>query len=160
MKSNIFATLALVSASAMAGTGGKTMQSVSEQVHVETAGGKVVVRLAVENRGARPVYVPKALYEDDELIAPVFDIRDANTGKEIAYIGRKVKRGPITKDDYLQVRPGAKKTNCIDITPSYDFLAGEHTYKLTFPGSFITDLAHLDAPQVLPVMPVSFIFRK
>lgn len=160
MKSTIFAALALVSASAMAGAGGNTMQSVSEQVHVDTGGGKVVVRLAVENRGPHPVYVPKALYEDDELIAPVFDIRDAKTGKEIEYIGRKVKRGAITKDDYLEVKPGAKKANSIDITPSYDFPAGEHTYKLTFQGSFIADLAHLDVPKTLPVMPVSFVFRK
>ena len=159
MKSTIFAALALVSASAVAGAGGKTM-SVSEQVHVDTAGGKVVVRLAVENHGPQPVYVPKAIYEDDELIAPVFDIRDTKTGKEVEYIGRKVKRGAITKDDYLEVKPGAKKANSIDITPSYDFLAGEHTYKLTFQGSFIADLAHLDVPKTLPVMPVSFVFRK
>lgn len=159
MKSTTFATLALVSASAIAGAGGK-MQSASEQVHVETAGGKVIVRLAVENHGTQPVYVPKAVYEDDELIGPVFDIRDTRTGKEIEYIGRKVKRGPITKDDYVQVKPGAKKANSIDITSSYDFLAGEHTYKLTFPGSLIADLTHLDAPARLPVMPVSFVFRK
>ena len=153
----MFAALALMSASAMAG--GK-MTDVSEQVWVDTAGGKVIVRLAVTNRGTLPVYVPKAVYQDDELIAPVFDIRDASSGKEIAYIGRKVKRGPITKDDYLAVRPGAQKTHSIDISSSYAFMAGEHTYKLTFPGSFVSDLAHLDAPRVLPVMPVSFVFRK
>ena len=136
------------------------MHSASEQVFVETAGGRVIVRLAVDNHGTLPVHVPKAVYEDDELIAPVFDIRDAKTGKEIEYIGRKVKRGPITKDDYLEVKPGAKKANSIDITSSYDFMAGERTYKLTFPGSIVTDLAQLDAPRVLPVMPVSFVFRK
>ncbi|NML63149.1 hypothetical protein HHL21_19095 [Massilia sp. RP-1-19] len=160
MKSTTFAALALMTASAMAGAGGRTMNGVSEQVHVETAGGRAIVRLAVENHSKQPVYVPKAVYEDDELIAPVFDIREAGTDRQIEYIGRKVKRGPITKDDYVQVKPGAKKTNSIDITSSYDFLAGEHTYKLTFPGSIVTDLAQLDVPTRLPVMPVSFVFRK
>lgn len=136
------------------------MTDVGEQVAVDTGGGKVVVRLSVQNRGAAPVYAPKALYQDDELIGPVFDIRDAKTGQEIAYIGRKVKRGPITKDDYIQVKPGANTSNSIDITSSYDFKAGENTYTLSFPGSFVNDLARLDAPRGLPVMPVSFVFRK
>ena len=160
MNSLIFAALALMSASAMAGAGGRTMNSVSEQVHVETARGRAIVWLVVENHGKQPVYVPKAVYEDDELIAPVFDIREARTGRQIEYVGRKVKRGPITRDDYVQVKPGAKKANSIDITSSYDFLAGEHPYKLTFPGSFVTDLAQLDTAARLPVMPASFIFRK
>ncbi|MBZ2209052.1 hypothetical protein [Massilia soli] len=157
MKQAMFAALALVIASALAG--GK-MTGVNEQVAVDTAGGKVVVRLAVANHGTHPVHVPKAIYQDDELIAPVFDIRDARTGKNITYIGRKVKRGPITKDDYLQVKPGATASNSIDITSSYDFLAGEHAYTLAFPGSVINDLAQIDAPRGLPVMPVSFVFRK
>ena len=157
MKRTMFAALALMSVASMAG--GK-MTDVSEQVWVDTAGGKVIVRLAVDNRGMLPVHVPKAIYQDDELIAPVFDIRDASSGREIAYIGRKVKRGPITRDDYLPVKPGARKTHSIDITSSYAFVAGEHSYKLTFPGSFVNDLAHLDAPRVLPVMPVSFVLRK
>lgn len=157
MVRTMFAALALGSASAMAGD---KVMDVSEQVAVDAAGGKVIVRLAVANRGTLPVYVPKAIYQDDELIAPVFDIRDASTGKEIAYIGRKVKRGPITADDYLQVKPGAKASNSIDITSSYDFPAGERTYTLGFPGSLVHNLAHLDAPRGLPVMPVSFVFRK
>lgn len=162
MKSTIFAALALMGTSAMAGAGVETMQSVSEQVQVESGGGRVIVQLTVNNQGTQPVYVPKAVYEDDELIGPVFDIRDVRTGKAIDYIGRKVKRGPITKDDYVAVKPGAKKTNRIDITSSYDFAAGEHTYKLTYGGGFLTDLAQLqsDAPARLPVMPVSFVFRK
>lgn len=160
MKPITFAALALMTASAIAGAGGKAMNGVSEQVQVDTAGGKVVVRLAAANHSREPVYVPKALYEDDELIAPVFDIRAAGTGKQVEYIGRKVKRGAITKDDYVAVKPGATKTHSIDITPSYDFLAGEHAYTLAFPGSFVNDLSNLEAPARLPVMPVSFIFRK
>lgn len=157
MVRTMFAALALVSASAMAGD---RVTDVSEQVAVDTAGGKVVVRLAIANRGTLPVYVPKAIYQDDELISPVFEIRDASTGKEVAYIGRKVKRGPITADDYLQVKPGARASNRIDITSSYDFSAGEHTYTLSFPGSVVHSLTRLDARQALPVMPVSFVLRK
>lgn len=159
MISTIFAALALVSASAVAGDGVKTMHGVSEQVSVESSGGRVVVQLTVDNQGTQPVYVPKAIYEDDELIAPVFDIRDARTGKAIEYIGRKVKRGPITKDDYVAVKPGAKRSNRIDITPSYDFAAGEHTYQLAYGGGFLTDLSQLAAPARVPVTPVSFVFR-
>ena len=136
------------------------MDGGSEQVRVDTAGGKVIVRLAAANHGRQPVYVPKALYEDDELIAPIFDIREAGTGKQIEYIGRKVKRGPITRDDYVAVKPGTTRTNSIDITPSYDFLPGEHTYTLAFPGSLVSDLSNLVTPATVPVTPVSFIFRK
>lgn len=156
----MFAALALMTASAMAGAGGKPMDGVSEQVQVDTTGGKVIVQLAAENRGKQAVYVPKAMYEDDELIAPAFDIREAGSGKQIEYIGRKVKRGAITKDDYVAVKPGTTKTNSIDITPSYDFLAGEHTYTLAFPGSLVSDLSNLVTPATVPLTPVSFIFRK
>lgn len=159
MKPIMFAALALSTASALAGAGGNPMV-VTEQVHVETAGGKVIVRLSAANHGRQPVYLPKAVYEDDELIGPVFDIREAGSGRQIEYIGRKVKRGPITRDDYAELKPGATKTHRIDITPSYDFLAGEHTYTVAFHGGFLLDLKTLDAPTRLPVRPVSFIFRK
>lgn len=135
------------------------MDGVSEQVKVDAGGGKVVVTLTVDNRGRHPVYLPRALYEDDELIAPVFQVRDA-AGKDIEYIGRKVKRGPITKDDYLALQPGAKQANSIDITSSYDFRAGEHTYQLSYSGGYLKDIARLDAVTQVAVAPVTFTYRK
>ena len=136
------------------------MDGVSEQVKVDAGRGKVVVTLTVDNAGQRAVYVPKALFEDDELIAPVFQVRDMATGQDIDYIGRKVKRGPITLDDYLAVKPGEKKSNSIDITSSYDFRAGEHTYQLSYSGSYLKDLAYLNALTPVAVTPVTFTFRK
>lgn len=158
MKSIILAALALLSATA--GAGDKSMNGVSEQVQVDAGGGKVVVRLKADNRGARPVYVPKELFQDGELVRPVFEIRDAATGAEVEYIGRKVKRGPITKDDYVALKPGASKTNSIDITRSYDFQPGQHTYQLSYAGSYLNDLAALDAATPVAVAPATFTFKK
>lgn len=135
------------------------MEAVREQVQVDAAGGKVVVTLTVGNQGPQPVYVPRALYQDDELIAPVFQVRHATTGAALAYTGRMVKRGPVTADDYLAVAPGTSLSNRIDITPSYDFRAGEHTYQLSYPGSYLRDVAKPAAPTPATVAPVTFRFR-
>lgn len=158
MKSLTLAALALLAAAA--GAGDKPMNGVSEQVQVDAGGGKVVVRLKADNRGAHTVYVPKELFEAGELIRPVFDIRDTATGAEVEYIGRKVKRGPITKDDYVALKPGASKTNSIDITRSYGFQPGQHTYQLSYAGSYLKDLAALDAATQVAVAPATFTFKK
>lgn len=153
-----FAAL-LLAVPAIAGAGEMPMETVSEQVQVDAAAGKVVATLTVRNGGQQPVYVPRALYQDDELIGPVFQVRHAATGTALAYTGRMVKRGPITADDYLAVAPGTTLTNRIDITPSYDFRAGEHTYQLSYPGSYLPDVANLAAPTPATVAPVTFSFR-
>ncbi|MGZ8289254.1 MAG: hypothetical protein ACXW2U_18765 [Telluria sp.] len=159
MKPATLAAVALLSVAAAA-TAGDRMERISEQVGVDTGGGKVVVNVMFHNQGGSDVYVPRAVYEDKELIGPVFEIRNTATGKEIDYIGRKVKRGPITMDDYVAVKPGQKKSNSIDITNTYDFQAGQHTYKLSYTGNHLTGAAQLAAPTMVKVMPVSFVFRK
>lgn len=160
MKRQFLAALALLSTVTAACAGGRAMTSVSEQVAVAAAGGKVVVTLTVENRSGRDIYVPKELYEASELIRREFDIRDAATGAEVPYIGRMVKRGPFTADDFAAVKPGAAKSNAIDITNTYDFKPGEHRYTLAHRASWRHDAAAPEPAGALPVMPVTFIFRK
>lgn len=160
MTLRIFAALALLSAATAACAGGQATTGVSEQVAVAAQGGKVVVTVTVENRGGHAIYVPKELYEATELIRREFDIRDAVTGAEVPYIGRMVKRGPLTAADFATVKPGAVKSNAIDITNTYDFKPGEHRYKLMFAGSWRSDAAALAPEATLSVMPVTFTFRK
>ncbi len=133
----------MVALSALAHPKGGKMSLVNS-LDVATKGGKVLVTVMVENHTAAPVYVPKAVYEDDELFRREFDIRDS-TGAEVQYIGPMVKRGPYTRDDFLTVKPGGKVKNTIDITRSYDFKKGTHKYKVSYPGVPVMDLAKLDA---------------
>ncbi|RJG20406.1 hypothetical protein D3872_08490 [Massilia cavernae] len=151
--------MALLSAAAAA-SAGAGMTGISEQVSVDTSGGKVVVKVAVDNQTGKDVYVPKAVFEDKELVGRVFEIRESGSGKEIDYIGRMVKRGPMTMDDYVALKPGKKKSNSIDITNTYHFKPGQHTYTLSYSGSYLTDASQVAAPMIVKVMPVTFSFRK
>lgn len=155
MLKSTLAALGMLALAATAGAGGVKMQGVQQQVQVASQDGKVVVTVSVHNGGARAVYVPKAVFEDDELFGRVFDLRDA-AGKEVDYIGPMVKRGPYTKADYLAVKPGAKRSNSIDITRSYDFKPGAHTYTLSYSGSYLGDLARLEATSTAAPAPVTF----
>lgn len=150
------AALALLASAATATAG----DSMTQKIHVDTAGGKVIVRVAIDNNTGKDVYVPKAVYEDKELWRREFAIRESASGKEIDYAGRMVKRGPITMADYVLVKPGQKKSNSIDITNTYDFQPGQHTYVLAYTGTLLHDAKELAAPPEFKAMPVSFIFRK
>lgn len=155
------ATMAALGMLALAGTaqaGGANMQGVQQQVQVAAQDGKVVVTVSVHNGGAKPVFVPKAVFEDGELFGRAFDIKDAATGAEVAYIGPMVKRGPYTKADFVAVKPGAKRSNSIDITRSYDFKPGTHTYTLAYAGNYLGKLARLDAASPVAVAPVTFTY--
>jgi hypothetical protein len=155
------ATMAALGMLALAGSahaGGANMHAVQQQIQVAAKDGKVVVTLSVHNGGAKPVFVPKAVFEDDELFGRAFDVRDAATGAEIGYIGPMVKRGPTTKADFLAVKPGTKRSNSIDITRSYDFKPGTHTYTLAYAGNYLGKLAKLDAASPVTVAPVTFTY--
>jgi hypothetical protein len=130
---------------ALAGTAqaGGRMNGVSEQMQVASSGGKVVLTLSVHNGGAASVFVPKALYQSKQLFNRVFEVREQG-GADIDYTGPMVKRGPLTKADFLNVAPGATRSNSIDITHSYAFLPGAHTYQLRYDGNVLASLAKLD----------------
>lgn len=152
----LFAALGMLAMTATAHAGGGTMKGMSQQVQVESAAGKVIVRLTVDNAGDKPVYVPKAVFEDDELFGRMFEIRNVSTGAEVDYIGPMVKRGPLTAEDYLKVNPRSKHSNTIDITRSYDFKPGTHKYQLTYSGNYLGDLARLESLGAAAVAPVLF----
>jgi len=151
----IFA-VAMVAMALTAQAGAGKMNGVQQQVQVESTAGKVMVTLSVENGSAKAVFVPKAVFEDEELFGRAFDIKHLATGEAVKYIGPMVKRGPLTRDDYLPVKAGGKHTNVIDITRSYDFKSGKHDYQLTFAGNWLGNLARLEAASTVSVAPVTF----
>lgn len=154
----LLAALGLAAIAASAHAGGGKMTGVQQQVRVEAQNGQLVVHMTVENGGAAPVYVAKAVFEDDELFGRAFDITDLATGTPVQYIGPMVKRGPLTAADFIAIKPGARHSNAIDITRSYDFKPGRHDYQLTFAGNYIGSLAKLDVTSRAAVVQVTFSF--
>lgn len=104
--------------------------------------GRVLVSAHYANRSAAPLQVPRALATEKELTGRLFDIREADSGASIEYQGIMVKRGPLTAADYLTLKPGAKRSNTIDITRSYAFLPGRHRYLLSFEGGAPVAFTH------------------
>ena len=147
---------ALLALPLMAQAGGK-MGEVRQQMQVEAGAGKVVVKLTVENGGAKAVFVPKAVYQSTQIFRREFIIKDAATGAEVDYIGPMVKRGPFTKDDFMAVKPGGKHSHSIDITRSYDFKP-KHRYQLSYEGGYLGDAAKVDAMSAAAVPTVTFTF--
>lgn len=150
-------TLAALLALPLWSHAGGGMNDVRQQVQVDAGAAKVVVTLSVENAGAKPVFVPKAVFEDDQLFRREFNITDAASGREVDYIGPMVKRGPFTADDFLAIKPGQKHSNRIDITRSYDFKP-QHTYRLSYTGGYLADPATVNAVSAVAVAPVTFTF--
>ncbi|AVR96856.1 hypothetical protein [Pseudoduganella armeniaca] len=125
--------------------GGQAMGDVGMQLAVDSREGHVRVDVRLENRGARPVYVPRALAAARQLDGRLFDVRDARTGEPVQYQGRMVKRGPLTADDYLVLAPGATHRHSIDITSAYAFAPGTHEYRLGYQGAAAPDVQALVA---------------
>lgn len=148
----------LVSAAGAVGAVEKEAQ-VRHQLEVETAGAKVKVRLIVENHGDTTIYVPREVAAGDEITGRRFDLRDAR-GKPIAYTGIMVKRGALTAGDYQAVAPHTMHMNTIDITPSYAFAKGKHSYEIRYDGPWLADVAQLEAVRNSPAAPVRFSFSK
>jgi hypothetical protein len=134
---------------------GEGMNDVKQQLQVDSAGGKVVVRIALENGGAKPVFVPKAVFKSDRIFRREFAVTDAATGLEVAYTGPMVKRGPFTSDDFMAVKPGRKHSHSIDITHSYAFQP-KHTYRLSYEGAYLADAAKPQASSAVALAAVTF----
>lgn len=152
----ILAALGMLALSATAYAGSGSMKGISQQVQVESKAGKVLVHLTVDNASDKPVFVPKAVFEDDELFGKLFEIRNLTTGAEVDYIGPMVKRGPFTAEDYLKVNARSKHSNTIDITRSYDFKPGINKYQLTYSGNYLGNLAKLESVGAASIAPVTF----
>jgi hypothetical protein len=153
----IRSTLAALLALPLMAQAGGAMSAVQQQMQVDARGGKVVVTLTLNNGSAKAVHVPRALYEDDQLFRREFAITDLATGAEVGYTGPMVKRGPLTRADFLAVKPGQTRRHSIDITASYDFKA-QHKYQLSYDGGVLADPARLDAVTALAPPAVTFSF--
>ncbi|SFU99011.1 hypothetical protein [Pseudoduganella namucuonensis] len=119
------------------------MKELSLTMSVKSAAGHVLVGVSLHNQSAHAVHVPRALASENELFGKMFEITDAATGEPVEYQGIMVKRGPMTAEDYLTLKPKAKHRNTIDITNSYAFKPGKRTYRLSYEGSYLLDLKKL-----------------
>lgn len=137
----------------------ETDAQVRHQLEVETAGGKVMVRLTVENHGDTTIYVPREVAAGDEITGRRFDLRDAK-GKPVDYTGMMVKRGALTAEDWQAVAPHTMHMNSIDITPSYAFRKGKQAYEIRYDGPWLPDTAQLDVVKHSPAAPVRFSFTE
>jgi hypothetical protein len=103
--------------------------------------------------------VPREIAAGDELTGRRFDLRDVKDGrpgKPLDYTGMMVKRGALTAADYQAVAPHTLHMNTIDITPTYAFRKGRHSYEIRYDGPYLADIAQLDAVQRSPAAPVKF----
>jgi hypothetical protein len=148
--------MAITMLAALALAAGAQMAAVHEHVQVSSQGGKVLVRLTLDNNSAKPVYVPRALYADKELFSSSFELVEQASGKALEYTGPMVKRGPLGKEDFIKVAPHGRLSNTIDITRSYGFLQGVHTYELRYTGHYVADVANINAAVPLASLKATF----
>ena len=130
---------AMTAMTAVTAAMGAAMQALHEQIKVAADGGKVLVTMTFDNRGATAAQVPKAVAEDGELFGKHFEVTEVASGKEVAYIGPMVKRAPYGPEDYLAVQPHSRHSATLDITRAYDFLPGQHRYTLRYAGAYVAD---------------------
>ena len=147
------ALLLSVSHLAMAAADYEVMQT----LQVESAGGRVLVHVTIENRGKLPVFIPNDIAVNKQVFGKVFAIRDITSGAQLPYQGIMVKRGPYTRDDYFKLKPRAARRNTLDVTTSYAFLAGPHSYRVGYQGSYLANIEHLDVG--MPLVAESAEFR-
>lgn len=131
---------------------------VNHRLEVETGARSVKVRVLIENRGDKPVWIPREIALGDDLTAPRFLLRMPE--EEVAYTGRMVKRAAPGPADYLEVKPQTTHLNTIDITDAYAFKPGRHSYEIRYVGPWLTSLGSLDAASIKqsPALPVKFSF--
>lgn len=130
--------------------------NVHHRLEVETGAGTVKVRVLIENRGDVPVWIPREIALADDLSGPRFDLRTRES--EVAYTGRMVKRAALGPDDFLEVKPQTTHLNTIDITQSYAFKPGQHSYEIRYAGPWLANPGKLDPASIKssPAIPVKF----
>ena len=138
-----------------AANGGETM-NVHASLSVEAKHEKVLVTFRIENRGERRAWLPRAIAAGEGLTGRLFDLRRHPGGAEVDYIGPRVKRGPMTAADYVELAPHSAHTHTIDITPFYAFAPGQHTYVIRYQGEGLADVKQLEATSALETGEVMF----
>jgi hypothetical protein len=119
--------------------------NVHASLSVDARHDKVLVTFKIENRGERRVGLPREIAADNELSRRLFDLREHPGEAEVPYTGRMVKRGPPGLDDYVELAPHSAHTHTIDITRSYAFKPGTHTYVIRYDGAALADVRQLES---------------
>lgn len=159
MQRRPFLLTALTAASflpALAGAAGAAPVDVKHTIDIESANGRVLVHLTVYNYGKQTIWIPREIAQGKELTGRRFDVRGFDN-RPLDYTGKMVKRAALTAADYQAVEPGKTLKSTIDITPSYAFKAGRHTYNIGYVGPFLADVKALDKPDESPARPTTFI---
>ena len=154
-----FLLAALTAASllpALAGAAGESPVDVKHSIDIETPPGKVLVELTFVNQGKNTVWIPREMAAEKELTGRRFDVRDADN-RPLAYTGKMVKRAALTAADYQPLEPGKMLMNTIDITHTYAFKKGRHSYNIGYAGPVLPDVKRLDVLAEHPARPVSFV---
>ena len=142
---------------ALAGAAGEPTVDVKHSIDIETPNGKVLVQLTVINQGKSTVWIPREILAEKELTGRRFDVRDFGN-RPVAYTGKMVKRAALTAADYQALEPGKMLMNTIDITQTYAFKKGRHSYNMGYAGPVLADIRKLEALTEFPARPVSFVY--
>lgn len=152
----LFTALAAMSLfPALAGAAGADRVNVKQTIDIESNNGHVLVHLTVFNYGKQTIWIPREIAEGKELTGRRFDVR-AFDNRPLDYTGKMVKRAALTAADYQAVEPGKTLKSTIDITPSYAFKPGRHTYNIGYAGPFLTDVNKPDQLAESPAKPTTF----
>ena len=135
---------------------GDPQVAVRNKIEVESVNGRALVHLTVSNYGKQTVWIPREMAEGKELTGRRFDVR-AFDGRPLDYTGKMVKRAALTAADYVPIAPGKELKNTIDITLSYAFKEGRHSYQIGYDGPYLADVKRLDKPAESPARPLTFI---
>ena len=107
------------------------------KIEVKPAHAKVWAEIELNNRSGKPVKVLHALATEEEMYGKLFDVRDAG-GQPVEYRGIMVKRGPLTEEDFLTLKPGERRKNRIELSRAYTFQPGQQ-YTLAYSGIYKQD---------------------
>ena len=135
---------------------GDPQVAVRNKIEVESVNGRALVHLTVSNYGRQTIWIPREMAEGKELTGRRFDVR-AFDGRPLDYTGKMVKRAALTAADYVPIAPGKELKNTIDITPSYAFKEGRHSYQIGYDGPYLADVKQIDKPAESPARPLTFI---
>ena len=158
MQRRPFLLAALAAASlfpALAGAAGAAQVNVKHTIDVDSNNGRVLVHLTVFNYGKQTIWIPREIAEGKELTGRRFDVRGFDN-RPLDYTGKMVKRAALTGADYQAVEPGKTLKSTIDITPSYAFKAGRHTYNIGYAGPYLADVNKPDQLAESPAKPTTF----
>lgn len=134
--------------------------NVHASLRVDANHEKVLVTFLIENRGERRVGLLREIATDTELSRRLFDLRQHPGDAEVAYLGRMIKRGSLSLEDFVELAPHSAHTHTIDITRAYAFQRGTHTYVIRYAGAVLADVRQLDSTTGLATEQVMFSYTE